>query len=116
MKTFLTDKRRVDFTLELTLDRPGDVYILHDMRRPPPAWLRRDFVDTGQRVECGPWDPRVNLVANNAPSRGGRVFLVCSVWRRSVAAPGAVVLGPPRDAGVSGRNLMYGVAVQPRRP
>jgi hypothetical protein len=116
VKTFLTDKRRVDFTLTLTLDGPSHVYVLHDMRRPPPAWLARDFTDTGARIECGPWDPKINIVASDAPLRDGKVFLACSVWRRTVTTAATVVLGPPRDPGVSGRNLMYGVAVRPLSP
>lgn len=116
VKTFLTDKRRVDFTLALTLDRPSHVYVLHDMRRRPPAWLAREFTDTGERVECGPWDPKVNIVASDAPLRDGKVFLTCSVWRRTVTTAGTVVLGPPRDHLESGRNMMYGVAVRPISP
>ncbi|MBI5692147.1 MAG: FecR domain-containing protein [Verrucomicrobia bacterium] len=112
VRTFLTDKRRVDFTLTLALDGPGYVYVLHDIRRPPPAWLAHDFTDTGARVECGPWDPQVNIVASDAPPRGDRVFLACSVWRRVVPQAGIVTLGPPRDPGVPGRNMMYGVAVR----
>jgi len=112
VRTFLTDKRRVDFALTLALDGPGYVYVLHDMRRPPPAWLIRGFSDTGARVECGPWDPKVNIVATDAPLRGEKVFLLCSVWRQVVTAAGVVTLGPPRDAGVPGRNMMYGVAVR----
>lgn len=112
VRTFLTDKRRVDFALTLALDGPGHVYVLHDLRRPPPAWLARDFTDTGARVECGPWDPAVNLVATDAPARGGAVYLVCSVWHRAMPAAGSITLGPPRDPGVPGRNMMYGVAVR----
>ena len=111
VRTFLTDKRRVDFTLTLAIDGPSRIYVLHDLRRPPPAWLSRDFADTGARLECGPWDPTVNIVATDAPQRDGAVFLTCSVWRRVLPAAGVVVLGPPRDPGVPGRNLMYGVAV-----
>ena len=116
VKTFLSDKRNVHFTLTLTLTRPGEVYVLHDMRKPPPAWLVRDFADTGGRIECGPWDPAVNVMASEGPRRDGHVFLACSVWRRTVPAPGTVVLGPPRDPGVTGRNMMYGVAVRPFSP
>ena len=114
--TFLTDKRNVHFALTLTLTRPADVYVLHDVRKPPPSWLVRDFTNTGAQIECGPWDPAVNLVASDAPRRDGRVFLACSVWRRTVPTAGTVVLGPPRDPGTTGRNLMYGVAVRPLSP
>lgn len=116
VQTFLTDKRNVQFTLTLTLAEPGVVYVLHDLRKPPPAWLARDFADTGARIECGPWDPAVNLVASDAPQRDGRVFLACSVWRRTVPAAGVIVLGAPRDPGTTGRNMMYGVAVRPLSP
>ena len=78
----------------------------------PPAWLQRDFRDTGLRVRSGPWGKFAREVKGLKPDAEGELNLTHSVWRRDVLSAAAVTLGPPGIPGKGYPYAMYGVAVK----
>jgi hypothetical protein len=110
---FQADRHALDLKVTVVLSQPGIVYVMHDVRKPPPDWLAKDFVDTGMRLRSGPWQPRGKVVQGVAPDGNGKYFLHYSVWRKEVPVAGAVELGPPHLRGQGGPSAMYGIAVKP---
>ena len=98
--------------IRLELSRPCAVYVLFDTRATPPAWLQRDFRDTGLRLRSGPWGKFAREVKDLKPDAEGELNLTHSVWRRDVLSAAAVTLGPPGIPGKGYPYAMYGVAVK----
>jgi len=98
--------------IRLDLSRPCAVYVLFDTRATPPAWLQRDFRDTGLRLRSGPWGKFAREVKALKPDAEGELNLTHSVWRRDVLSAAAVTLGPPGIPGKGYPYAMYGVAVK----
>jgi hypothetical protein len=110
---FNEDKAK-DIEITVALARPAAVYVLFDGRGTPPKWLSRDFVDTGLQVgmdeyETAASDVRPTSVLGKGP--GNSIDYSFSVWKRELAAPGKVVLGP--RGGSTKRRSMYGIVVAP---
>jgi hypothetical protein len=125
VKTFNDDKVVDELEIALTLVRPSMVYILVDMRTPPPPWLTAEFENTGdvigvdQRSDA-PFDGAVDSKYHLATGAGNSVDFIHSVWRREIREPGEVVLGPnglllelTKEAGTSAGVNMYGIVVVP---
>ena len=110
--TFSADRRAENLEITLVLNQPCELYVLCDARSPAPAWLREGFVETGLIVRSGPWTPRATLPATSAGVSDEAAYVPHAVWRKVVAKPGPVVLGPPRSPGTSGPQAMYGIAVK----
>jgi hypothetical protein len=111
VKTFWTERGNRDFEIRLQLRQPSTIYLLVDQRRTQLDWLRRDFRDTGHRLQLTPL-AQWRSIENN-PSRP---VVVYEVWSRRVERAGVVVLGPPMQRGLKGGAPMYGIAVGPLDP
>ncbi len=115
VKTFNNDKCLKDIEIILSVEAPCKLYILFDDRIPPPKWLRKNFVPTGDKigVDVGPWT--YNNVASQgvepAIGPGESIDDVMSIWVQDVEHPGPIKLGAtetPHD------DLnMYGIVVVP---
>ena len=111
--TFNDDKIQQNVEISITLCRPATLYVFLDVRVPPPDWLTADFQDTGDKIgqDIGPFYAyRYKKFANyeRAVGPGKSIDEVFSVWKRIVAKPGIVKLGP--NAGETWESGMYGIA------
>jgi hypothetical protein len=102
-----------DYALTVRLREAAAVFVLIDARQEAPAWLKRRFTNTGERVRVGPWMPSLAGVEGIEVGADGFPYLSFAVWRAEEPA-GDVVLGPahlgrPKDMPFP---LMYGVAVK----
>lgn len=97
--------------LELTVDVavPAVVYLFVDSRVAAPQWLMRDFTDTGATIglENAPL-PESGIPIRKGPGNGNLAPFV--IWKKEVAVPGKVILGPPPAAPVDRPHWMYGIA------
>lgn len=117
VKTFNSDKFNPDIAVRVKVDVPCKLYILLDDRLPVPAWLRRDFQDTGDDIglDTGPFktsNPR--FWHNKGPSGVGPGVSVedtLSIWVKVVSEPGVVFLSST-EAPISQPN-MYGIVAAP---
>ena len=113
VQTFPMDRLNSRFQLTVTLAARAVVYVFHDDRIPPPAWLHERFTDTGVKLELGP--ARVRAVGRKVRTTpDGQQYLPYSVWKQEVLQPGDVVLGPATEADKPKPkgNFMYGLAVK----
>ncbi len=110
---FQGDRHALDLKVTVTLAQPAVVFVMHDVRKPPPDWLARDFVAADVRLRSGPWNPEGKVVKGVQPDESGKFFLQYSVWRKEVPVAGPVELGPPHLRGQGGPSAMYGIAVKP---
>jgi hypothetical protein len=115
VKTFNSDKVNHDIEITVTLDRPAKLYILFDDRIPPPAWLKKQFRNTGDKVgfDEGPYPVNGKRRADHQPGVGPGVSIdnVASVWVREVKSPGTVRLGAT-ETPIPYIN-MYGIVAVP---
>ena len=111
IQTFQDLRWGTDLRLTLTVNRPAIIYLLHDPRNPAPDWLKRDFIDTGLRLRSGSWTA-ANVTQGLTPEANGRFHIPVAVWKREVAKPGTVELGPPYPADATVPSAMYGIAVK----
>jgi len=110
---FQSDRHALDLKVTLVLSQPAVVYVMHDVRKPPPGWLAEDFTKTDMRLCSGPWRPEGHVVWDVEPDETGKCFLQYSVWRKQVPIAGPVELGPPHLRGQGGPSAMYGIVVKP---
>jgi hypothetical protein len=110
---FQSDWHARDLKVTVVLSQPAVIYVMHDVRKPPPGWLAKDFADTGMRLRSGPWRPEAKVVQNVPLDETGRCFLQYTVWRKEVSVAGPVEFGPPHLRGQGGPSAMYGIAVKP---
>lgn len=114
--TFNEDKTDTRFELTVELALPADLYVLFDNRVPPPAWLVDEFVDTG--VDIGLDEVHRHANIENGVGSGKSLDQFFSVWKRQVAEPSSVLLGPlgheqyTQPARVVKRG-MYGIVATP---
>ena len=93
-----------DVDLQVTLARPAVLFVLQDVRRAPPAWLRDRFTDTGTRLL---------LERSSAKASGeGKSPQPFTVWSMKVSQPGTVTLGPSFDPGQAAKGRRYRVAAK----
>ncbi|QDT00898.1 FecR family protein [Adhaeretor mobilis] len=112
VKTFNSDKFNPDIQVSVKVDVPCRLYVLFDNRLPAPAWLKRDFQDTGDEIglDTGPYQTYNHAWHNQGPSGvgpGESVEDTLSVWVKVVAEPTVVFLGST-EAPESEPN-MYGI-------
>jgi ferric-dicitrate binding protein FerR (iron transport regulator) len=112
VRTYSADRHDAGLETTLSLQRACTVYLLLDVRQSPPVWLSEQFVDSGERVQIGPWTS-TNIAEGLEPDARGEPFVTCAVWKREVAAPGDLILGPPHLPGHKGQHPMYALAVGP---
>jgi len=117
VKTFNNDKYFRDLELFVTIDRPCRLYVLIDDRAPPPAWLSKQFHDTGVKIglDVGPFH-RVEdgvLIDDRVPGIGPGVLVDndFSIWERTLNKPEVVHLGS-NEADHRYIN-MYGIVAAP---
>lgn len=125
VKTFNNDKVDSSFEIEITLSRPGVVYVFFDDRVPTPQWLQDGFEDTGDNIglDCGPFrkaDGKQNKSHTVGEGPGMSIDMVHSVWARRVDALVSIKLGPiwsvsdqPVRRNLESVSSMYGIAVAP---
>jgi hypothetical protein len=104
------DRKRLALTISIEVTRPCDLYVMPDARNPIPEWILDDYQDTGHRLECGSLVPvkKANGTIVQNP------LTLHAVYKRRIASPGIVQLGPPRAKRGEVKGLvMYGVAVKP---
>ena len=119
VKTFNSDKFNQEIEVSVKVDIPCKLYVLFDDRLPVPAWLRRDFQDTGDNIglDTGPFQTTQTTGTHwhnkdsSGVGPGESVEDTLSLWVRVVAEPGVVVLGST-EAPVSEPN-MYGIVAAP---
>ena len=116
VKTFNSDKFNPDLQVSIKLKAACKLYVLFDNRLPIPAWLSRDFRDTGDDLgmDTGPYQTKSEFWHNQGPSGvgpGKSVEDTLSVWEKVVSEPGVVFLGST-EAPISAPN-MYGIAAVP---
>ena len=90
--------------LQVTLARPAMLYVLQDVRRPLPAWLREKFTDTGTRLLM----ERSSLRASGE-AKSPQPF---TVWSMKVSQPDTVTLGPSFVLGQAAKGRRYRVAAK----
>lgn len=90
--------------LRVTLARPAMLFVLQDVRRAPPAWLREKFTDTGMRL----------LLERSSSKASGEAKSPqpFTVWSMKVSQPGTVTLGPSFDPGQAAKGRRYRVAAK----
>jgi hypothetical protein len=115
------DDKAKGIEITVTVARPATVYVLFDSRGKPPKWLSRDFVDTGLKVGMDENEPEYETRKSDfrptselGKGPGNSIDYSFSIWKRELAAPGTVVLGPRGGVrtGVR-RRSMYGIVVTP---
>ncbi|MCC7474825.1 MAG: FecR domain-containing protein [Pirellulales bacterium] len=108
VKTFSDDDMRTDVDIRVTLGRPAQLYVFFDATSEPPAWLRRDFRKTKDKVgmDLGPW-PEMGHSAKTTVGPGKSIDHQFAVWVRTIKKPGVVTLGANR---VRKDPYMYGIA------
>jgi ferric-dicitrate binding protein FerR (iron transport regulator) len=113
VQTFAGDRYAADLEIAVTVARAATLYVLADSSTPPPAWLEREFADTGLRIglENAPLLSSGRAVGVG-PGAGNMAPF--AVWRREVAAGGTVTLGPPRENPDLELQWMYGIAARAR--
>ena len=109
---FHIDRQEQSLTISLRMAGPANVYIMHDLRRKPSAWLKDGFRQTKFTLRSGPWRPVSPLAHGIKPNREGDIYVQYSVWKKRVDAAGNVELGPPQTDGDQGNKAMYGIAVK----
>jgi len=111
VQTYPTGSKNADLELTATLSRPALVYVFVDSRLPAPAWLVKDFTDTGMRIglENAPLPDSGTDVAKG-PGAGN--LAPFAVWSREVKEAGTCTFGPPPDAAPNQPHWMYGIAAK----
>ncbi|TWU51793.1 FecR family protein [Rubripirellula reticaptiva] len=109
---FHIDRQEQTLSISLQLGGSANVYVMHDLRRKPSAWLQNDFQKTQFTLRSGPWRPVSPLVQGIEPNRDGDLYVQYSVWKKRVDVAGSVKLGPPQTDGDRGNKAMYGIAVK----
>ena len=112
VRMFKGDQIRHDIQIELTLDRPAQLFILFDERVPAPRWLEQDFVRTGDRIglDMGPWDGPTGDEYENSVGPGRSIDRVAIVWKSRTPVDGVVTLGAT-ETSLLGME-MYGIAAR----
>jgi hypothetical protein len=115
VRTFSADRHDMALEITLTVRRPSAVYVLFDLRKKTPRWLSQGFMDTGARLQVGPWFG-AGIGDGITPDADGLRFATCAIWKREVRTPGELRLGPPHRVGDGGPTAMYGLAVSALPP
>jgi hypothetical protein len=112
VKTFNDDKLNRDVEIQVTIDRPAVLFVLHDKRSPVPDWLRDAFFDTGDEIGIdGGGYTRLTERKTVGVGPGVSIDDTLSIWRRDVPVPGTVTLGAVPMGGE--KHNMYGIVAVP---
>jgi fibronectin type 3 domain-containing protein len=112
VKTFNDDKVNRAVEIEVTIERPAILFVLHDKRSPIPDWLREGFYDTGDVIGIdGAGFQRDKREATTSFGPGVSVDDTLSIWRKDIPKPGTVKLGAIPIGGE--RHNMYGIVAVP---
>jgi hypothetical protein len=116
IKPFCDDKARRDVKVSVTLSRPAKLYVFMDARLTPPAWLKRQFRNTSDKIglDIGNWHaPSPNLSSEKVRGLGPgqKVDHTFTVWERTIYEAGTITLGSnPGNKSPYGNAAMYGIA------
>jgi ferric-dicitrate binding protein FerR (iron transport regulator) len=103
VQTFFGELKHPDYTIEIEVARPVQLYVLMPRRGVKPAWLTENFTRTGDEIALDE-----SAATPGLPHHG----LPFEVWTRTVRQAGKVTLGPGnRDAGGNPTG-MYGIAAK----
>lgn len=130
VRTFNDDKVAGQIEIEVELSAPAQLYVLWCDRIPAPAWLVRDFEQTGDYIGVDEGDhvfPEESVVFRGATAVSAEHSIVRrgpsgigpgksidarhSVWRRVVKHPGTVRLGALETKKLA--INMYGIVATP---
>ncbi len=89
------DKRTGNLQVRLDISRTAHLFVLFDKRMTPPAWLSRDFIDTGEVVGL-----------QHEGRTDNPAIYPYAIWKRTVPR-GTYDLGMSSD---QGPGSMYGIA------
>nr|ALS90908.1 FecR protein [uncultured bacterium] len=114
VKTFSRDGAEQSIEIFVTMGCPSTLYVIFDDRVPAPAWLRKNFTDTGDKIgaDAAAWGRKRNRALAVGP--GESIDETFTIWARTVSEPETIVLGA--NEGVvkgSGIGSMYGFAAVP---
>lgn len=111
VRTFNDYRYMPELEMDVTLQKPANLYIFFDDRVPTPQWLTAQFEDTG--VDIGLDEGRHELTPDHAAAVGGgnSIDNIFSVWRRECRVTESVRLGPVGPT--SEARAMYGIAATP---
>jgi hypothetical protein len=95
--------------MSMTVQKPCEVFVFVDARNEVPAWLSKEFTNTGETITLD-WRRRSD------PHQVARK-LEYAVWKKTVTQAGEVQLGPPypkppADKKSFSPNRMFGVAAK----
>ena len=114
VKTFNDDKVTMELEIDLSVARPCVLYVLLDNRVEVPRWLNEAFQDTGDDIGV---DEHLRHLGSKRKvvGAGNSIDQTHSIWRRDLAQPGVVTLGPNgalKESAVQGEDSpanMYGI-------
>ncbi len=111
VQTFGADRRNTDLQLTVSTAFPSVVYLFVDSRVPPPEWLKRDFINTGERIglENAPL-AESGIPIKTGPGSGN--LAPFAIWKREITQPGEYLLGAPPTAPEDRPQWMYGIAAK----
>ncbi|QDT00946.1 FecR family protein [Adhaeretor mobilis] len=116
VKTFNSDKFHRNIGISVVLSAPCDLYILFDDRLPTPAWLQKEFQDTGDNIgmDTGPFHSPATGWQNMDSAGvgpGESVEDTLSVWVKKVSEPSTILLGSTVTP--QSHSNMYGIVAVP---
>lgn len=111
VKPFNDDKVQKNFEINVALGCPAKLYVFFDDRLPPPAWLKKEFRKTNDKIglDVGDWaGSKRHFVRADGP--GVSIDAQFSIWVRTVKEPSTVTLGPNAFDPINTSSGMYGIA------
>jgi hypothetical protein len=125
VKTFCNDKITKDLRIEVTLSRPAVLFVLFDKRAIPPDWLTQSFEATDDDIGIDEtifdvWKQQTYGEDHLEVGPGNGIERRFSIWRKVVAEPGVVSLGPngtpiseTKSLDLNAKMAMYGIVAIP---
>jgi len=116
VRTFNDDKIVDPFEMYVDVAGPADVYLFVDDRSGQPAWLTKQFTDTGLDIGADEASYRslntgrlMNKHQTTTVGTGRSIDRIFSVWKQTIEKPTTITLG---SIG-SHLSSMYGIAAVP---
>jgi hypothetical protein len=111
VKPFNDDKVQKNIEINVTLSCPAKLYVFFDDRLPTPAWLKKVFRKTSDKIglDVGDWaGSKRHFIRADGP--GVSIDAQFSIWVRTVKEPSTVTLGPNAFDPINTSSGMYGIA------
>ena len=106
VQTLQQELNNRDLEVTVSVNHPATLYVFYEANAPIPAWLARDFEDTGVPLRLSP-DPVI-------PGEAPRYEVDFRVWRHKGAVENSIRLGAVAKENVHTPPFyMYGIAAMP---